>query len=62
MNIDESIPKALADDYGMTEEKAIDLYFTSATYRQIIDESTGLYQKTWTEVYQLLLRELKLKK
>jgi hypothetical protein len=61
MNIDESIPKALADDYGMKEEKAIDLYFTSATYRQIIDEATGLYQKTWTEVYHLLLRELKLK-
>jgi hypothetical protein len=62
MNMDESIPKALADDYAMTEEKAIDLYFTSATYRQITNESTGLYQKPWTEVYQLLLSELKLEK
>jgi hypothetical protein len=62
MNIDESIPKALADDYAITEEKAIDLYFTSAVYRQIIDESTNLYQKPWTEIYQLLLSELKLNK
>jgi hypothetical protein len=62
MNIDESIPKALADDYAITEEKAIDLYFTSAVYRQIIDESTNLYQKPWMEIYQLLLSELKLEK
>jgi hypothetical protein len=62
MDIDESIPQTLAVDYGMEQERAVDLYFTSATYRQIIDESTGLYQKPWTEVYQLLLRELKLKK
>jgi hypothetical protein len=62
MNMDESIPKTLAADYGIVQEKAIDLYFTSVTYRQLVDESTGLYQKPWTDVYQLLLQELKLKK
>jgi hypothetical protein len=61
MNIDEAIPKALATDYNMSQEKAIDLYFMSATYRQIINETTGLYQKPWLEIYQLLLQELNLK-
>jgi hypothetical protein len=46
----------------MTEEKALDVYLESQTCKTLIDESTGLYQKPWTEVYQLLLQELKLKK
>jgi hypothetical protein len=62
MNIDDAIPKALTIDYGLFEEKAIDLYFNSNTYRQLIDESTGLYLKPWTEIYKLILQELKLKK
>ncbi|MDR1169313.1 MAG: hypothetical protein LBK97_00570 [Prevotellaceae bacterium] len=32
------------------------------TCRALTDEFTGLYQKPWIEVYQLLLRELKLGK
>jgi FMN phosphatase YigB (HAD superfamily) len=62
INIDESIPKALATDYDLSQEKAIDMYFTSAIYRQIIDESTALYQKPCAEIYELLLQELNLKK
>jgi hypothetical protein len=61
-DIDEAITGALVVDYRMTEEKALDVYLESQTYKTLIDESTGLYQKPWTEVYQLLLRELKLKK
>ncbi|MDR1169354.1 MAG: DUF3990 domain-containing protein, partial [Prevotellaceae bacterium] len=61
-DIDEAITKALVIDCGMTEEKAIDVYYESQTYRMLADESTGLYQKTWPEVYQLLLSELKLEK
>ncbi|MDR1160757.1 MAG: DUF3990 domain-containing protein [Tannerellaceae bacterium] len=61
-DIDEAITGALVIDYRMTEEKALDVYLESGIYKTLIDESTGLYQKPWTEVYQLLLQELKLEK
>jgi hypothetical protein len=61
-DIDEAITEALVIDYRMTEEQALDAYLESHTYRTLIDGSTRLYQKPWTEVYQLLLRELKLGK
>jgi hypothetical protein len=60
--IDDDITQSLVSDYNLSEKQAIDAYFESQTYRMLIDESTGLYQKPWTEVYHLLLRELKLKK
>jgi hypothetical protein len=60
-DINDAIIQSLVADYDMAQEKAIDLYFMSATYRQIIDESTGLYQKSWPEIYEILLRELNLK-
>jgi hypothetical protein len=61
-NIDDEITQSLVSDYNLSEKQALDAYFESKTYKTLVDESTGLYQKTWTEVYQLLLRELKLKK
>jgi hypothetical protein len=60
--MDEAIPQSLVADYNFSERQAIDAYFESQTYKALIDESTGLYQKLWTDVYQLLLRELNLKK
>jgi hypothetical protein len=60
-NIDDAITQSLVLDYNFPESQAIDTYFESKTYKQLIDESTGLYKKKWTEVYQLLLQELKLK-
>ncbi|KAA6303245.1 MAG: hypothetical protein EZS26_000562 [Candidatus Ordinivivax streblomastigis] len=57
--IDDSLIESLVADYGMTEEQAIDAYFESNTYQQLIDELTGLYLKPWAEVYKLLLTELK---
>ena len=52
----------VADDdvsHGFLEEKAIDFYFNSNTYKQLIDENTGLHKMQWNEVYQILLKELK---
>ncbi|MDR0833897.1 MAG: hypothetical protein LBN93_06910 [Candidatus Symbiothrix sp.] len=57
--IDDSLIESLIADYGMTEEKAIDAYFDSNTYQRLIDESTGLYLRPWTDIYKLLLTELK---
>ena len=59
-NIDDIIVQSLVSDYNFSEKQSLDVYFGSKTYNALIDESTGLYQKTWTEVYQLLLRELNL--
>jgi hypothetical protein len=58
---DDAITQSLIADYAITEDKAIDLYFSSEIYRRLIDEDTELYRKPWSEVYQLLLDELKLK-
>ena len=44
--------------HGMTEEKAVDAYFESQTYKKLTDDSIGLYQKSWREIYEFLLREL----
>ncbi|MDR1200727.1 MAG: DUF3990 domain-containing protein [Tannerellaceae bacterium] len=60
--IDDEITQSLVSDYNLSEREAIDAYFESQTYGMLNDESTGLYQKPWTETYQLLLSELKLKK
>jgi hypothetical protein len=60
-NIDDAITQSLVMDYDLSEEKAIDLYYESQTYKMLIDESTTLYQKPWTEIYEMLLQELNLK-
>ena len=60
--IDESILQSLIVDYNFTEEQAIDHYFQSKTYSNLIDEATKLYEMEWTEIYKLLCSELNLKK
>ena len=57
-HIDDDIVQALMTNYGMTELEATDIYFTSKTYTQFADESTGLYLKSWQEIYEMLKQEL----
>ena len=45
--IDENITQLLVTDYGFAEQKAIDVYFESNTYKQLIDNCTKLYEKDW---------------
>jgi len=59
--IDETITQSLVVDFELSEQQAIDLYFQSETYAHLIDETTKLYEKPWTDIYQLLLTELNLK-
>lgn len=59
--IDETITQSLVVDFELSEQQAIDLYFQSETYKQLIDETTKLHEKPWTDIYQLLLAELNLK-
>jgi len=58
-NTDDAIIQNLMTEFGFSEEKAIDFYFNSNTYRQLINENSGLYKKSWNEVYNILLKELK---
>ncbi|MDR3184652.1 MAG: DUF3990 domain-containing protein [Prevotellaceae bacterium] len=60
-HIDDLVVQQLVLDFELPEVEASDLYFYSAAYHRLTDESNGLHQKPWTEVYKLLLRELKLK-
>ena len=57
---DNDIVQALMTDFGMTDMEAVDVYYTSRTYTLLADESTRLYEKPWHEIYQILLKELKI--
>jgi len=59
-NIDDAVTQALMEDYQLSEEIAIDFYFNSKIYQSLIDENTGFFKKSWTEIYRILLTELKL--
>ena len=60
LTIDDSITQSLVRDYAVTEEKAVDMYFSSETYLKLTDENTGLYKKSWEDIYELLKKELKI--
>jgi hypothetical protein len=59
-HVDDEIVQALMSDYGLNESEAIDLYCTADVYARLSDESTGLYQKPWQEIYEMLKCELKM--
>ena len=61
-HIDDLVVQQLMTDYGLTDIHANDLYFDSVTYSRLIDENNKLYRTPWTEIYKLLVQELKLKK
>jgi hypothetical protein len=58
LNIDDVVTHSIVKVFGISEKKAIDLYFNSDTYRKLTEESTGLFQKSWEDIYKLLKQEL----
>ena len=62
MHIDDDIVKTLMLDFSWSQTKATSVYYASKTVSCLIDETTGLYTKSWKEIYRMLLQELKLKK
>jgi hypothetical protein len=56
------IVEKLVTEHGMTKSTATDFIYNSETFILLSDESTALCQKSWTEIYKLLLQELNLKK
>jgi hypothetical protein len=62
LHIGEPVVEKLVTDFGFDETTATEKFFSSNTFSQLADTSNGLYEKDWTEVYKLLLGELKLQK
>jgi len=58
--ISEPIIEKLIVDFNFDEEKATNLFLGSDTYTKLSDTETKLYERNWTEIYKLLLSELKL--
>ena len=58
VDIDDAITQSLVVDFGMDDSRAIDAYFNSRVYSLLIDETTGLYEKPWQEIYEMLKKEL----
>jgi hypothetical protein len=56
--INEPLIEKLMIENNFDEYKATDLYYSSKTFMQLADESTGLYQKSWQEIYEMLKKEI----
>jgi hypothetical protein len=54
---DDKVLQALMTEYNINELEATDRYYTSNTYTQLADETTELYEKDWTEIYEMLKLE-----
>ena len=59
-DIGDNIVQSLMLDYEKTEIEAMDIYYTSNTYTQLADETTEYYRMPWTEIYDMLKKELKM--
>ena len=58
--IGEPIVEQLVNDFGFDELMASDKFFSSHVFTTLATKETKLYEKDWTEIYNLLLSELKL--
>ena len=60
VRITEPVIENLMTDLDIDAEKAADIYYTSKTFSLLSDKSTGLYNKSWQEIYDELKNELNL--
>ena len=58
VTVDDAVMQSLAVDFQMDDAQATDAFFTSKTYALLIDETTGLHEKPWQEIYEMLKNEL----
>jgi hypothetical protein len=57
-DISELIVEKLVTDFDFDEQTATDKFFSSGTFAKLSDTEIKLYEKAWTEIYELLLNEL----
>ena len=58
LNIDDSIIQSLAKEKNISDEKAVDLYFSSDVYKELNIKKDDLMNKLWEDIYSLILKEL----
>jgi len=61
-DIGASVTAFLEMNDKISEQKALDLYYESETYKKVSDETTELYNKSWQEIYDMLKKEIELNK
>jgi hypothetical protein len=61
-HINEPVLERLVLDSGLDDKTAADTFFASATFSKLADASTGLYEKPWEDIYEMLKIELTLPK
>jgi len=59
VKISEQVVEKLMLDWSMDEKQAADKFFSSGVFSRLADATTKLHEKEWTEIYRLLLNELK---
>jgi hypothetical protein len=59
--IGEQLLEALILDYNIDDTLAAKKFFSSDTFAKLSDKTTGLYLKSWQEIYELLKHELETK-
>ncbi len=52
------IVKLICQNYNVSEEKALDMFYTSATAASYADDETGLYGQSALYVYGLFTQEI----
>jgi hypothetical protein len=57
--IGEPLVEQLMLDLQIDEIKAADIFYSSATFAQLANTDTKLYEKEWQEIYQMLKKEQK---
>ncbi|MDR3367323.1 MAG: DUF3990 domain-containing protein [Prevotellaceae bacterium] len=50
--------EALMLEKNIDEKMAASMLYTSNTFAELSEKTTGLYKKTWREIYEMLKREL----
>jgi hypothetical protein len=61
-DIGESIINYLIKNDNISEQNAWDTYYESETYKNVSDENTELYKKTWEEILCMLKKEFEVSK
>jgi hypothetical protein len=52
------IIRLIAEEYSTTEEKALDMFYTSATAASLADDETGLYGQSALYIFSLFNEEM----
>jgi len=56
---DNEVLQALMTDFSLSELEATNKYYKSKTYTLLAGDTVEWYKKSWQEIYEMLLKELK---